>query len=232
VATCVSYLQGLVIRATKLDTCGAPVAGTCSTVTSKGFISMEIEADEASGNEIAPTLADGTRCYYHLTPKQLNGIKVNIELCQVDPELVNLVTGSPLVVDDTSPTPASIGFTTDSAAYGLANVAIELWMNIAGGGCSSASGRKWGYYLLPWLHQGTVGKPTVENDAVNFTINEAITRDGNQWGVGPYNIQNTALGVPSPLFTALSSTAHDLLMPVNLAPPSAVCGCQTLVIPT
>lgn len=230
--TCASYLQGLVIRATKLDTCGAPVAGTCSTVTSKGFISFEIEADEASGNEISQTLADGSRCYYYLSPKQLNGIKINIEFCKVDPELINLLTGSPLVLDDSTPTPVSIGFTTDSASYGIANVALELWMNLADGGCSSTTGRKWGYYLLPWLHQGTVGKPTVENDAVNFTVSEAITRDGNQWGVGPYNIQQTLAGVSSPLFTALSTTAHDLLMPVNLAPPSAVCGCQTLVIPT
>jgi len=232
VATCVSYLQGLVIRATKLDVCGAPVAGACSTVVSKGFISMEIEADETSGNEISPTLANGERCYYYLSPKLLNGIKVNIEFCQVDPELINLLTGSPLVVDDTSPTPQSIGFTTDSASYGVANVALELWMNVAGGGCLGTAGRKWGYYLLPWLYQGTVGKPTVENDAVNFTVNEAITKDGNQWGVGPYNIQNTSLGVPSPLFTALSTTAHDLLMPVDLAPPTPVCGCLALVLPT
>lgn len=230
-ATCVSYLQGLVIRATKLDTCGAVVPGACATVTTKGFINMEIEADEASGNEVAPDLADGTRCYYYLTPKRLNGIKVNIELCQVDPDFFNLVTGAPLVTDD-SLVPQSIGFTTDSASYGVANVAIELWMNIAGGGCSSTSGRKWGYYLLPWLHQGTVGKPTVENDAVNFTISDAITRDGNQWGIGPYDIQQTIAGVDSQLFTPISSTTHDLLITVNKQPPTPVCGCQTLVVAT
>lgn len=229
---CTSYLQGLVIRATKLDACGAPVAGLCSTITSKGFISIELETDEASGNEIAPTLADGTRCYYHLSPKQLNGIKANIEFCEVDPDLFNLLTGAPVVLDDTSPTPQSIGFVTDSASYGVANVALELWTNIAGGGCADTTGRRWGYYLMPWLHQGTVSKPTIENDAINFTVSEAITRDGNQWGVGPYNIQLDNAGVASPLFSALASTVHDLLMPVNLAPPTPICGCQALVLPT
>lgn len=230
--TCTSYLQGLVIRATKLDSCGAPVSGPCSTVTSKGFISVELESDETSGNEISPTLADGTRCYYHLSPKLLNGIKTNIEFCSVDPDLFNLLTGAPIVLDDTTPTPQSIGFTTDSASYGVANVALELWTNLKDGGCADANGRKWGYYLQPWLHQGTVGKPTIENDAVNFTVSEAITRDGNQWGVGPYNIQLDNAGVASPLFSALASTVHDLLMPVNLAPPTPVCGCQALIIPT
>lgn len=217
------------MRATELDSCGALVDGACYVV-SKGFVSIEIEADETSGNEISPTLADGTRCYYYLSPKQLNGIKVNIEFCKVDPDLFNILTGSPLVLDD-SVVPQPIGFTTDSASYGVANAALEIWMNIEGA-CANTSGRKWGYYLLPWLYQGTVGKPTIENDAVNFTVNEAMTRDNNQWGVGPYNIQQTSAGVDSPLFTALSTTAHDLLMPVNLIPPTPVCGCQTLVLPT
>lgn len=230
-SSCNSFLQGLVVRATKLDSCGAPVAGTCSTVTSKGFVSIEIDVDEQSGNEIAPTLADGTRCYYTLTDKQLNGIKVNIEFCNVDPMMFNLLTGSPIVTDD-SVDPVAIGFTTDSAAYGVADVALEIWTNIAGGGCVGATGRRWGYYLLPWLRQGTVTKPTIENDAINFTVNEAITQDGNQWGVGPYNIQQTALGVDSPLFTPITSTTHDLLITVNKMPPTPVCGCQALVLPT
>jgi hypothetical protein len=232
VTICTSYLQGLVIRATKLDSCGAPLSGVCSTVVSKGFVTIELEADETSGSEIAPTLADGTRCYYYTSPKLLNGIKANIEFCTVDPDLFNLLTGAPVVLDDSTPTPQSIGFTTDSASYGVANVALELWMNRADGGCLDATSRKWGYYLMPWIHQGTVGKPTIENDAVNFSVSEAMTRDGNQWGVGPYNVQLDNAGTPSPLFEALASTVHDLLMPVNLAPPTPVCGCQELIIPT
>lgn len=230
-ATCVSFLQGLVIRATKLTTCGAPVGGAGGQVTSKGFISLELKLDEESGSAIAPMLADGTRCFYHTTPKQLNGIKVSAEFCKVDPELMNLMTGAPLVLDD-SVSPVSIGFTTDSASYATANVALELWMNLADGGCTSASGRKWGYYLLPWLHQGSVDRGKIENGEVNFTVSEAITRDGNAWGVGPYYIQTTRLGAPSGLFTSLSTTAHDLLMTVNVAPPTPVCGAQTLVLPT
>lgn len=232
-STCVNYLQGLMLRATKLDACGALVAGATSTVTSKGFINVEIEVDEEAGNAIAPTLADGSRCYYYLSNKNLNGIKINAEFCQVDPELFNLMTGAPLITDDAAPTPSSIGFTTDSASYGTANFALEVWTNTKNTTCSTSSNtRRWGYYLLPWLYQGTVGKPTIENDAVNFTLTDAMTHDGNQWGTGPYNIQYTSLGAASPLFTSLASTAHDLLIAVNMAPPAAVCGFQTLVIPT
>lgn len=224
--SCDSFLQGLVIRATRLDECGAPDYGASGTVVSEGFINVELENQETDSEEISQVLASGKRCYYYQTPRLLNYVQASIELCEVDPELFEMITGAPLVLDDDD---NALGFTTDSASYGVGNVALELWMNLAGAACSTNS-RRWGYYLMPWLTQGVVGKPTVENGAVNFTISEAKTRDGNQWGVGPYNIQRATVGnALSPLFTPIASTVHDLLYKVNVAPPAATCGAVPLV---
>lgn len=228
-STCDSYLQGIRLRATRLDECGEPVAGAASTIVSKGFINIELEVNETDPEEIAPTLADGSRCYYVETPKLLNNITATIEFCTVDPELFEMMTGSPLVLDD-AVSPVAQGFTTDSASYGLANVALEVWMNLARGGCPVGTGRRWGYYLMPWLYRGTVGKPTIENAGVNFTVSEAKTRDGTSWGVGPYDMQYDRNGLPSPLFSALPSTTHDLLYKTNMAPPEPLCGVQALVL--
>jgi hypothetical protein len=231
-ATCDSYLQGIRLRATKLDACGAPVAGAGGFIVTKGFISIEIEDDVTKGQEIGPTLADGSRCYYQVTKPLLNGIKVNIEFCQVDPELFNLLTGSPIITDD-AVAPNSIGFTTDEATYASGNVALELWTNLATGSCPvTTTGRRWGYYLLPWVYNGVVGKPKFENDAVNFSLSDGMTHTGNLWGFGPHYIQNDKLGNASRLFTPLSSTAHDLVYKVNVAPPAPVCGAQSLVLAT
>lgn len=226
-ATCDSYLQGLVVRATRLTDCGVPDYGTCGTVVSDGFINIELENNETDPEEIAPVKANGQRCYYIETPVLLNNVQASIEFCEVDPELFEMMTGAPLVLDDDD---TAHGFTTDSASYATANVALEVWTNLASGGCTGGDyPRRWGYYLMPWLYQGKVGKPTIENGAVNFTISDIKTRDGNQWGVGPYNIQRTAAGVLSPLFTPITSTTHDLLYKVNVAPPEASCGCVPLV---
>lgn len=219
-----SYLQGLRMRATRLDSCGAIDYGACGSVVSKGFVNIELENQETSPEEISQVLADGTRCYYQNTPKLLNGVQATIEFCEVDPELFEMMTGAPLVLDDDD---EPQGFTTDSAAYGVANVALEVWMKVANSDCT-AFGRRWGYYLMPFLYQGVVGKPTIENGAVNFTINEALTSDGNQWGVGPYNIQYDNTDTLSPLFVPITSTTHDLLYKVNLAPPAVTDGCVTL----
>lgn len=225
-----SYLQGLRIRATRLDDCGKPVAGPCGTIVSKGFVNVNLSVNEQNPTEISQVLADGSRCYYIQTPKLLNNIQASLEFCEVDPELFEMMTGAPLVMDDAA-TPEAQGFTTDSQSYGLAHVALEVWTNLARGGCAVTNGRRWGYYLLPWLYQGTVSKPTIENGAANFTVNEAVTRDGNQWGVGPYDIQLDQGGLEAPLFDPISGTTHDLLYKVNLAPPAPTDGCVPLVIP-
>lgn len=225
-ATCDSYIQGIRIRATRLNDCGEIDAGPCGFVVSKGFVNIALSLNETAGTEISQVLADGSRCYYKTTPKLLNNISMTMEFCEVDPELFEIMTGSPLVLDDED---VAQGFTTDSENYALANTALEVWTNLSRNNCGVTSGRRWGYYLLPWLTQGVVGKPTIENGAVNFTVQEAITQDGNRWGVGPYDIQLDSVGSLSPLFSALSTTAHDLLYKVNLAPPDVVCGCQELV---
>jgi len=230
VAACESYFQGFVVRVTRLDECGAPVAGACSTVVSDGFVKVETEPDEEDGEVLTQVKADGTRCYYRKGPKQLNGFKTNIEFCDVDPELFNIATGVTLVTDDATP-PVSRGFAVDSATYAQADFALEVWTDTANSSCPTTT-QRWGYILLPWLAEGTVGTPTIENGAANFTVKDAMTMDGNGWGVGPYDIQTSALGVASPLFSPISTTTHFLLYQVNLAPPVDACGCQTLVIPT
>ncbi len=224
--SCDSFLQGLRLRATRLDECGQVVDGECGFVVTKGFISVAVTLNQTDPTEIAQVLADGTRCYFKQTPAILNNISATIEFCEVDPELFEMLTGSPLVLDDLG---EAIGFTTDSETFALANAALELWTNLARNACGTVGGRRWGYYLLPWLTGGTVSKPTFENGSANFTLTDAFTVDGNQWGVGPYNIQLDSLGVESPLFEPLASTAHDLLYKVNVEPPTPVCGCQTLV---
>lgn len=228
-ATCDSFLQGIRIRATRLDECGEPVAGACGFVVSAGFINVALTENVTNPTEISQVRADGTRCYYLETPVLLNNIQAELEFCEVDPELFELMTGAPLMLDDADP-PVAHGFTTDQDSYAVANVALEVWMNLAGAsGCGDATGRRWGYYLLPWLYQARVGKPTIENGAINFSITEAKTHSGTPWGVGPYNIQLDNAGAEAPLFEPLPTTTHDVLYKVNLAPPAASCGCQELV---
>lgn len=229
--TCFKSLQGTRLRATKLDSCGTVQTGAGAFVVTKGFISVELELDQEDGQSIGPTLADGTRCFYEQTSPLLNGVKIDIEFCEVDPELFNLLTGAPLVTDESG---EPIGFTTDDQAYASADVAIELWTNLATGSCPATPNtrRRWGYYLAPWVINGVVGKPKIENDAATFMLSGGMTKTGNDWGLGPYYIQRDSAGDPARQFVPLSTSAHDLTMIVNLDPPDNACGAQILVAAT
>ncbi len=231
-AECRTLIQGTRLRATLVDSCGAPVGGACSTIVTDGFISVAMTDNVESPDEFKVKNASGSFCVNQRSLPLLNWIETTISLCQVNPELLSMLSGSPLVMDDASPTPNAVGFQTDSAAYASASFALELWTNIGrarGSAACPPGGTRYGYMLLPWLIEGAIGDVTVENGPVNFTVT-TITAEGNDWGVGPYDVLLDAASAPSPLLEALPTTTHRHMQYTSLAPPAVVCGCQELVL--
>lgn len=231
-AECRTLIQGTRMRATRIDACGNPVAGLYSTVTSAGFISVAMKDNVESPDEFKVKTAGGQFCVRQRSLPLLNWIETTINLCDVSPELLNLITGSPLVYDDATPTPAATGFGTDTDTYASANFALEVWTNIGkpvSGAACGAAGTRYGYLLLPWLIEGVIGDITIQNGPVSFTVT-TITGGGNAWGVGPYNVILNKLGAASRLLTAIPVNRHRHLQFTSLAPPAAVCGYQTLAL--
>lgn len=228
---CPTLIQGTRLRATLVDACGAPVAGPCSTIVTDGFISVAMSDQIESPDEFKVKSAGGTFCVNQRSQPLLNWIETTISLCQVNPELLNMLSGSPLVYDDAI-TPNAVGFGTDSDTYASASFALELWTNmgrVRGQAACAGGATRYGYLLLPWLIEGTIGDVTVENGPVNFSV-KTITSEGNDWGVGPYDVVYDSLGVASPLLVAIPTTRHRHVQFTSLAPPAVVCGCQELVI--
>src|SRR6476469_1177698 len=96
---CLSLVKGRRIRLTRLDGCGRPVYGDCSTSVSKGFISVAFTANTTESDEISVTNAAGEICVFEPAETSLTGYAVEIAFCEVDPELFSLVTGQPIVTD-------------------------------------------------------------------------------------------------------------------------------------
>lgn len=230
-AECPTLIQGTRLRATRIDDCGSPVGGVAGQVVTSGFISVAMADNVESADEFKVKNAGGEYCVNQRSRPLLNWIDTTIELCQVSPEFFEMLTGSPLVMDDALPTPNAVGFGTDSAEYASASFALELWTNLGrtGGAACGTTGARYGYLLLPWLIEGTVGDVKVENGPVNFTVT-TITSGGNDWGRGPYNVIVNRLGVAAPLLTAIPTDRHRHLQFTSLAPPAPVCGYQNLVL--
>ena len=223
VAQCFQPVGGNRMRVIGLDACGTVKTGVGSQqVISDGFVSINRTGEYEDPDEFIVKNANGDICLNYRTNPQLKWVNLEMTFCKVDPEMFNVMTGSPLVMDDAL-TPNAVGFRTRAGVVGTVNFSLEVWTNLGGNPCSGGT-VEYGYYLVPWVVQGTLGDLTFENGPISFVVN-AISKQGSNWGTGPFNIRNTKTSpTPAKLLTAITAQDHEHLQVVNLAPPAAACG--------
>jgi hypothetical protein len=223
---CYAQVRGSVIRVTRLDACGNPDPGASAVVVSKRVSTITIDEVTDDGTHIRERNFGDELCVVDDAYTQIIGYTADIALCGVDPDLVSLLTGQPVV---TNAAGDIVGFdattSVDPDAFGFA---IEVWSRIAGAACDPSGNRPWGYTVLPFLKGGRLGGFSFENGAVQFTISGAQTRDGNGWGVGPYDVDRDGANAPAPLNEPLSEATHYRNILVTLDPPEAACGAFAL----
>ncbi len=153
-----------------------------------------------------------------------------LTFCNVDPELVNIMSAEPLVADN-AVAPQNTGYSTQEGSAANANFAFEAWTRITGSNACTTGGPEFGYTIFPWVAEGTIGDLTLENGAANFVLN-ARTKSGSLWGTGPYMVDYSDNPAGSttqiPLLTPIGSLQHHRMFLSRLAPPASVCGCQSL----
>jgi PKD repeat protein len=217
-----SFLRGRRMRATVLDTSGAPVYGEDSVVVTKGFITVGYTTVTNEGEAITVTNAAGESCVAETATPTMDGFTVEATFCEVDYRLFEILTGQRVLLDDDG---VAIGI-AESTDVDLAtvNFALELWLG------SKIAG-EWGYVLTPFLRGGIIGDVTIENAAITFTITGLVTKGGAKWGVGPYAVQ-TVGGEPSQLKDAVGAAEHRRWLSVDVAPPAVLEGSQPLLDPT
>lgn len=229
--TCFAPVLGKKIRVTRLDNCCNPAApGTeCGMVISDGFIRVSMSTETTEGTEISPTKADGTPCYSVRTPDSFNRMTVEVEFCQVDPDLYEMMSNAKPFVDYNGDT---TGFTVGEGALEK-RFALELWTGLGSNedACLTPGAEEGsGYFLLPCLQGGIIGDFEVVGDGEsNFTITGAFTNKAIGWGVGPYDVLLNAEGNPAPLpAPGIPTDDHFLATVTGVAPPPSACGCQPM----
>lgn len=220
--TCFPLVRGRVMRATRLDECGRVKDSGCSSITTKGFVSVAMTANIVEAEAITVTNAGGEQCVNDTGSPQFGGYGVAITFCNVDPELYAMMTNQDVVYDSDGD---AVGFQVGTDAdLSKANFGLEVWSNVPGVACGEVGG-SYGYTLLPFISGGVIGDFTLENAAVTFTITNAATKDGTQWGVGPYDVVPGVGGVAGPLLVALGTKKHLHVQLTTIAPPEPGCAC-------
>lgn len=220
--SCFNSVRGRVIRATLLDSCGVPALdedGNITTLVTDGFVSVAYSNEIDEGDEIVVKKADGTLCINEPGCPIIKWVNIEATFCQVDPDLVAMMTGWPRVADNDADT---VGFRVQSTIECHGGVALEVWSDVTQGFCEEGSAQ-YVYFLAPWVTQGILGDFTIENDAASFVLSGKAIK-GSGWGVGPYDVDLGPGDLPAPLITPIGA---DDILDIHLttvAPPVAACG--------
>lgn len=213
------------IRVTQLDACGTPVHGPTSTVVSKGLTKVTLTPTYENGTDYMVRNANDDFEVNEQGRPLLRWWEATIDFVKVDPYIISLTLGWPLVLDDNA-TPNVVGWRSEEGD--TANWALEGWQYLANDPTCSATSPAYGYRLLPWLLNPQItGDVVLENNVLTLSI-RAHTHNQSAWGVGPYNVRNNASSVASPLLTAIQPLQHFHWERVTLAPPTPVDGAQVL----
>lgn len=228
-ATCFALAQGRRMRVTQLDSCGNPETELqCGMAVSEGFVQVGVTSDSEPGASIRPVNAGGNLCYYLRAPDIFLGHTLNIEFCEVNPALLSMVANANPVYDYDG---VIVGFQTVQGASPKA-YALEVWMGVPGQDCPEEGANpidSLGYVLFPMIVPGVLGDWTIQNDAINFTV-QGFTRGNGAWGQGPYDVvaqDNT--NAAGPLLEAIPNDVHAHLQWTTIPAPAAFCGCEEII---
>lgn len=213
------------LRATELTRAGAVAPGPEGEhLVTDGFISVNLTAEVEDGTEILQRNASGNLCVNEKMANSFKYFNVEIQFCGVNPSLVAMVTNAETYADGED----VIGFTVAEGAIEKW-FALELWTGLSGSTVRAGEDEASGYLLLPFVTAGTLGDITIDGEnAVTFTLSGAMTKGGNGWGVGPYDVLYSGeLVEAGPLPTALDPFDHLLLVDTGLAPPAIADDPQT-----
>lgn len=226
---CMQSLQGLALRATRLDSCCNPVEGECSTVVSESYISLTLTAEIDAATEFLVKLANGKTCLSETGQATLKRYNVVATICKADPDLLNIFAGVNAVLDWDG---SAVGFEVPNALSDGSKFALEFWTRVPTDTCEPGQSQQYLYWLLPCLEDGQIGNFSVLDGPMDFTLTANATASST-WGVGPYDVVGQDIsGTPGPLLVPIPDDVPLHAQLTVVPPPTELCGCQALVLPS
>lgn len=177
---CYAMVRGSVARFTLLDSCGAPLPGPRSVVVTKGIAQVSIEERvDTTGDQLLRNDEDVPRVLIRGETNTV-GYGASIGLRGVDPEVVSLLTGQPLVTNAQGDVVGNDVLTRQAPS----NFAMEIWSKLD----QPVGDYTHGYTLFPRLRGGRLGGFSVAgNAAVSFSVNGARALRMSRWGSNPHS---------------------------------------------
>lgn len=211
-------IRGKKIRVTQLDDCGR-LLETSEFIVTDGFVTLTLSPEVEDGTEITSRKANGGLCVNELGNPTFKHFNLEIDFCDVNPSLIPFVTNAEEYENYEGDV---AGFTIPEGEI-TGNFALELWTGMAGVACGDDGNEASGYILLPFVRAGTLGDLEIGGeDVITFSLTNSITRGGNSWGQGPYEVvlNDDEGGAEADILpTPLDPLDHLLMVETFVSPP-------------
>lgn len=218
-----------VVRATRVDNCGAPIAGENAFV-SECVASVAMNPNVDVQDDVIYRAANGTLCGVKRGCPTLLGYDLEFNFFQVSPQLTSVLTNQPEVLDAAG----ELVGNDDCAIQCSGGFALEFWAELVGSGCDETGGERWLYVLLPWVSNAYITDLSIGSEQVTFQL-LGNSKAGGRWGVGPYDVVNTAVPpatpVAGPMLAPLGDTCHRRMQITTIAPPVPDPDCDFATVP-
>lgn len=211
-------LKGRHLRLTRLDECGAPVVGACSSVVTAGFVTVTWSAELEAGEEYTLKNAWGDLEISEKDADLVKWVNVSMQMCEVHPDVLDIISNMTPVSDGTDTIGNVLTGARNSSAF-----AAEVWTKQAGAGACSGGSPEWGYLCAPFITNGQIdGDFTVENAPLTLGLKGEAQEATDDWGVNPYgdNPMLAAAGFPVGGFVGVVKT--------TVQPPAVTDGCAAV----
>lgn len=210
-------IKGRRMRIVRESECGEPVVGSCSVVTTDGFISVELTEERETGEEFNQKNAWGDFCVNERDPDITKWVNVGISLCNVDPDILDIIAGATPAINGADTIGASFGTALNTGAFG-----IEVWTKKTGQACGAGTA-EWGYFVVPFVKNGLVdGAVTINNGVLTMGLTAQGFEATADWGVGPHG--------DNPWLVTEGFPVGDIwgVVTTTVQPPAVTDGCAAL----
>jgi hypothetical protein len=185
-------------------------ANGCDSYITGGYITFSFAPTYSEGDEIETKNAAGEVCVYFKMPDTLKNVTFNLEICDPDPVLTEMLVGGDVLTAayGSSLAPpgmiagqtAAVGYAAESIGVEATpfGVSLEIWAQAVVGGKAANIAPYW-HYVFPYVSFRLDGDRVVENGALATVF--VGTGGGNlAYGSGP-NLDTTGI-TPAPTATA------------------------------
>lgn len=123
-STCIQSLDFCAIRVSKLTEAGAPIAGASNGYVSHAPQSLGVTITTETGEDLSLQDGCGNTVATQQSPDQIKGVELELTLCQLDAELIALMTGARIFTDNSG---NAVGFEIAAAGTSPGPVCFEGW---------------------------------------------------------------------------------------------------------